>query len=239
MSQEYDRVVVEGPSSSEFLYEFADVYIANDTKPNTSDGYNGEAKNPSTPEEGAKVVKPVWNQMGKPEMGLLRKPYKPHPDKEWKSLAPKNPEFVADILCAFRPVKNYRGKILKDKEYPKKLCVQLVGELLIRGFSVACIGGSDNYHIPGTVDLRGKSLEDQCSAIAAGKVVAGPSSGPLHLAALCGTPQVVWYNRPNQITSYARYESHWNPFGTPHTYLKQQVPAPSQIAEAVEGHANG
>jgi hypothetical protein len=53
------------------------------------------------------------------------------------------------------------------------------------------------------------------------------------MASLCKTPHVVWYNRPDQISSYARYRDHWNPFETPHIYLKQQIPTPAQIAEAV------
>jgi len=232
MAKDYDRVIVEGPTTSEYLYEFADQYICNDTKPNTSDGYSGAAKEPSVPEGGATIVRPMWKKMGRPEMGLLRKPYRPHPDKEWRCLAPDNSEYVADVLCSFRPVKRYRGRVLNDKEYPKKLCTQLVGELMIRGLTVACIGGPDNYYIPGTIDLRGKPLADQCRAIAASKVVVGPSSGPLHLAALCKTPHVVWYNRPNQVSSHARYRDHWNPFGTPHTYMRQQLPTSAQVAEA-------
>jgi len=236
----YDRVIVEGPAASEYLYEFADEYIHNETTPHSSDGYKGRTELPSVflnREAGAKVLAPAWGSMGKPETRQWAKtgnrPYPPHPLKDWKCLAPENPEFVAEILCAFRPVKQFKKRILSDKEYPEELCVQLVDKLLLRGFSVACIGGLDNYYIPGTIDLRGTPLGDQCSAIGASKVVVGPSSGPLHLASLCKTPHVVWYNRPNQITSYARYENYWNPFDTPHTYLKQPAPTPEQIAEAV------
>lgn len=233
MAEKFDRVVVEGPASSEYLYEFADEYIANDPLPNTSDGYSGKS-NPPKLIEGATLLKPEWGKMGRQEVRLLRGPYKPHSEMSWRCLAPENSVSVADVLCSFRPVKVYRGRTLTDKEYPKRLCTQLVGELLARGLSVACIGGTDNYHVPGAEDLRGKPLADQCAAIAGALAVVGPSSGPLHLASLCKTPHVVWYNRPDQITSYARYRDHWNPFLTPHTYLKQQVPTPAEIVEAVE-----
>jgi hypothetical protein len=232
MAEKFDRVVVEGPASSEYLYEFADEYIANDPQPNTSDGYSGVPQKTALYEQGATIFKPHWNLMGRPEMRALKRPYKPNPDLSWHCFAPENPAAVADVLCAFRPVKKYRGRVLADKEYPIKLCTQAVGELLACGLSVACIGGDDNYHIPGTEDLRGKPLAEQCSAIAGAKVVIGPSSGPMHLASLCRTPHVVWYNRPDQTSSYARYRDHWNPFNTPHTYLKQQVPTPVEIAEA-------
>jgi len=238
LAEGYNRVIVEGPSTSEYLYEFADEYIINNTKPNTSDGYKGETTKSAGSRENATIVRPNWELMGKPEMKLLKGSYQANSEKKWRCLAPENPIEVAEVLCSFRPVKRYRGRVLNDKEYPKKLCTQLVGELMIRGFSVACIGGSSNYYIPGTIDLRGKPLEEQCSAIAASKVVLGPSSGPLHLAALCNTPHVVWYNRPNQVTSYARYRDHWNPFNTPHTYLKQQIPTPQQIADAASEYGN-
>lgn len=236
MAEKFDRVVVEGPAASEYLYEFADEYIVNEIEPDTSDGYNGESQNPAKYTEGATPLKPAWKKMGRPEMRLLKGPCKPHPDMKWHCFAPENPVAVADVLCSFRPVKKYRkrGKlmILEDKEYPLALCTQVVEELQHHGFSVGCVGGTDNYYIPGTVDLRGQPLAEQCSAIAGAGVVLGPSSGPLHLASLCKTPHVVWYNRPDQVSSYARYRDHWNPFNTPHTYLKQQVPTPAQVAEA-------
>ncbi len=233
MAEGFDHIIVEGPSTSRYLYEFADEYIVNDIKPNTSDGYKGTSTTQPVYAEGVTVFKPVWGNMGRPELRLLEKEYNPHPDKKWRCLAPDDPAEVAEILCAFRPVKRFRGRVHSDKEYLKKLCVSLVGELLVQGFTIGCIGGPDNYHIPGTIDLRGKSLERQCSAIAGAKVVLGPSSGPMHLASLCKTPHVVWYNRPDQTSSYARYRDHWNPFNTPHVYLRQQVPTPIEITEAV------
>jgi hypothetical protein len=53
-------------------------------------------------------------------------------------------------------------------------------------------------------------------------VDAGHSSGPLHLASLCGTPHLVWTNRKTYgmgKTSREKYESWWNPLRTPVTVL--------------------
>lgn len=232
MAEKFDRVIVEGPAASEYLYEFADEYIANEPTPNISDGYKGIPSKPFKLVEEAKHYMPDWNTMGRQDMRLFDKPYTPHPDMKWHCFSPENPVAVADIMCSFRPVKIFKRKVMADKEYPQELCTKLIEELLERGYSVGCIGGLDNYYVPGMLDLRGKPLEDQCSAIAGAKVVLGPSSGPMHLASLCKTPHVVWYNRPDQTSSYARYRDHWNPFLTQHTYLKQQVPTPAQIVEA-------
>lgn len=233
MSRQYDRIVVEGPTSSKYLYEFADEYIPNEIKPNTSDGYNGQSEQELFPEADATVVSPNWGKLGRPEMKALNSTFKGDARKEWRCLAPDKPEFVADVLCAFRPVKKYRGRILTDKEYPLRSCTELVRGLITRGLSVACIGGRDNYFIEGTLDLRGKPLEKQCSALAAGRVCVGPSSGTMHLASLCCTPHVVWYNRPNRVSSENRYRDHWNPFKTPHTYMRSQLPSPDEVLKAV------
>jgi hypothetical protein len=48
----------------------------------------------------------------------------------------------------------------------------------------------------------------------------GPSSGPMHLASLCGTPHLVWTDKKRwnlgfvKGTNRDRYERHWNPFNT-------------------------
>jgi len=52
------------------------------------------------------------------------------------------------------------------------------------------------------------------------KLCIGPSSGPMHLASLCGCPHVVisdskkWNLGGKKGTNRQRYETEWNPFGT-------------------------
>lgn len=60
-------------------------------------------------------------------------------------------------------------------------------------------------------DYRDKPLDRVCNLLATTKCLVGTSSGPLHLAALCKTPHVVFTGRGN----LARYNCHWNPFRTP------------------------
>jgi hypothetical protein len=80
------------------------------------------------------------------------------------------------------------------------------------GLSFASIGSEQGaYHIDNTDDLRGVSLEQLCGYMSASTMVLGPSSGPMHLASLCGTPHFVWSgDRPN----VERYEKYWNPLKT-------------------------
>lgn len=92
-----------------------------------------------------------------------------------------------------------------------ELCNNLEGKIA----SIGTEAGA--YHIEGTNDLRGMSLERLCTILHKSGVIIGPSSGPMHLASLCGLPQVVWsgdwYNKK-------RYEKDWNPHNTKVNYLK-------------------
>ena len=80
------------------------------------------------------------------------------------------------------------------------------------GLSYASIGSQEgSYHVDNTDDLRGVSLEELCGYMSASTMVIGPSSGPMHLASLCGTPHFVWSgDKPN----VDRYEKYWNPLKT-------------------------
>lgn len=233
VARDFDKVIIEGPANSRYLYEFADEYLENEIQPGFSDEYKGRSKNHLTPDPAAKVIRPSPGHMGRPEKRALRRPFKPNPNLEWRCLAPE-PEHIADVLFSFRPVKKFNGRSIADKEYPIGLCEELVSGMLETGVTVACIGGPDNYCVEGATDLRGISLERQCAALAGAQVCAGPSSGPIHLASLCKTPHVVWYNRPDQTLSIPRYRDYWNPYQTPFTYMKQQLPKPIEVIDAVK-----
>lgn len=81
----------------------------------------------------------------------------------------------------------------------------------LTGF-VASIGTTESaYHISNTADLRGLTLHTLCDYMAGASVVIGPSSGPMHLAALCGCPHLVWTGHKRTVE---RCEGSWNPFQT-------------------------
>ena len=89
---------------------------------------------------------------------------------------------------------------------------QLVDFFIQQGMKIGCIGHKyAAAHLPGTVDLRSINLDDLCNHMASSQMVVGPSSGPMHLASLCGASQFVWSEPKNK----ARYEKHWNPFNAP------------------------
>jgi len=93
----------------------------------------------------------------------------------------------------------------------------LIGPTL-GGGNIACIGTTkDSAHIEGTTDLRDTDLDILFKVLSTAKGVFGPSSGPMHLASLCGAPHVVWSHNGNR----ERYEKNWNPLKTPVLFLDE------------------
>lgn len=84
-------------------------------------------------------------------------------------------------------------------------------------FKICCIGDPNSAGmLEGCSDLRGLAMDRLFDLLVGSRVLVGPSSGPMHLGALCGCPHVVWSgvdeNRP-------KYEKYWNPFATPVKYI--------------------
>jgi len=115
-------------------------------------------------------------------------------------------------------------------------------EVLVKEFPGAIsIGSNNDLHVPGTQDCRSvslDSLEHLMDLIASAAIVIGQSSGVMHLASLCGTPQLVWadnktyFNEPLE----KRYKETWNPFGTRVTWVDcdNWNPDPEQILQALK-----
>lgn len=100
---------------------------------------------------------------------------------------------------------------------------------------VASIGTTADGLVPATVDYRGVSLTELTDAMAGAKVTIGASSGPLHLAAHCGSPLVVWGDTKTRYRQSlkTRYQKTWNPFGVPVEWISADDwrPPAATIAE--------
>ena len=127
-------------------------------------------------------------------------------------------------------------------DYPEAKWLELLRQLVSAGFTrIAAIGLPTASIAPaGVADLRGSSLQHTMDLMAAATVVVGPSSGPMHLASLCGTPHVVWatdrYQSAISKRNKDRYETYWHPLPTPVKVLlhkKQDVLPPSRLSAAV------
>lgn len=104
-----------------------------------------------------------------------------------------------------------RNKLVGDnRNWVKEKWQELVYLLSDSGFTVAIIGTDEAYELEDVDDYRDVAIEDTVALFSRCKLVVGTSSGPLHLASLCGTPHLVWSEEFNRI----RYEKAWNPFNT-------------------------
>lgn len=136
------------------------------------------------------------------------------------------------VIHARKPIGKRPGH-----SWPLHLWNQLVEKL--SKYRIAAIG-TEAFVPEGTVDMRGCGLQDTMDAMAATKLVIGPSSGPMHLASLCRVPHVVWTD--NKVysaigaTNRERYETIWNPLKTPVTVVDHAGwhPTADEVYRAVQ-----
>ena len=108
-------------------------------------------------------------------------------------------------------------KVGANRNWSKENWDELVMLLHKQGFVVASIG-TDVMDIAVDIDYRNVTFGQLCTIIATSKLVVGPSSGPMHIASIIGTPHVVWSHKGKQNlgeitgTNRERYETVWNPF---------------------------
>lgn len=228
MAKKYDNVIVEVQPGSEYLYEFADEIRIN-KRTGAYDMYKGAPSQPPNVPGGATHIIPMrfWKSHIKFEFREIKNATRNKSlyPREYRKFGQDSPQDApADIMCAFRGPKVWKGKTLAEKQYPMDKAVELVRKFQDAGYSVACYGGRDNQYVEGTVDLRGTPLKELCGMLASAKLAVGPSSGTIHLASLCGTPHVSWYGVRND--SMDRYQHYWNPFHTPVTFINVPNPEP-------------
>lgn len=109
-----------------------------------------------------------------------------------------------------------------EDSWPAENWDTLCRRLDAHGFKVAAVGTDEEAFCPNGVALPmlDATLQDVCNVMAASRLVIGPSSGPLVLASLCGTPHLVWgserrWTASRNETVRSKFERVWNPLGTP------------------------
>ncbi len=152
------------------------------------------------------------------------------------------PDLRFDVILHAR-AKHSDNPMLGSLNWPQGEWDRLAMALTSQGLRLACIGQPSTALLArGAVDLRGSPLSQTIHALSAARLVAGPSSGPMHLASLCGVPHVVWTLHMDLPawkrwgSSRDRYERIWNPFGTPCTVIEAapaDVPRPDELASIV------
>tara|TARA_R110000823_G_scaffold102276_4_gene219338 strand:- start:2934 stop:3806 length:873 start_codon:yes stop_codon:yes gene_type:complete len=108
--------------------------------------------------------------------------------------------------------------------WPRKKWDIFVDKLINTGYNIVSIGTEEeSMHIARTVNKRECDQQELLNMLASCKGIAGPSSGAIHLASLCGCPQTVWTTDYN----LDRYTKNWNPFSAEVLFLSEYGWQPS------------
>jgi ADP-heptose:LPS heptosyltransferase len=207
LSREFKKTIIVGRPGHKYLYEdFCSEYIEFDPKSYKTNGrFCIDAESPSD------IIKNIDHTFyfdGNFDIGV-----------SYSKKEPKNNLLLSIqefYKYEFKGNKNYdlifhcRNKSTGPDRNWSKECWHKLYESLPARLKIACIGNSEAFYIEGTDDLRGIEIKELVGILNQSKLIIGPSSGPMHLASLCGMTHLVWsieYNR-------RRYESEWNPFKT-------------------------
>jgi hypothetical protein len=193
------------------------------------------------------------------EVEFLPHEYQKRTD-DWMNpvIAPSPSAIPNDVTCVLKMIKEYRvdgeyvrygSPVIKDvsvlfhargiekasfKNWGRDKWEQLAKEFP----GAISIGTKDDLHVAGTRDCRGIELGKLMDLIASAALVIGQSSGVMHLASLCGTPQLAWGDHKAYFgeSLEKRYKQTWNPFGTRVTWNRcsNWNPDPQQILDALK-----
>lgn len=159
------------------------------------------------------------------------------PDRSFIRYVGCRPADVFDVVIHLRCLRRTPGTIWRDSDVESYNAV--VDWCEESGFSTATVGKTavePSFPIRGADLLNKTSIADLISLFSAARAVVGVTSGPMHLAAMVGTPHVVWgggLDRGNSIA--ARYRFDWNPFRTPVRFVDRgRRVDPSAIVAALD-----
>ncbi len=112
----------------------------------------------------------------------------------------------------------------KGKNWPLNKIQGLAEFIAGKGLTPVFVGNEGKLKVRGCVNLLGETAVNDLIPILTGALgCVGQSTGPQHLAAMCGTPHLVWGNS----RLIQRYMADWNPLGTSVCFLSQQGWTPS------------
>lgn len=208
LGRSYEKVVVSCRESSRALYEdFCDEFLFHDLRGTVNCNVLRGIRNR---DELERLVRAI--PAGADHLQPLK--YIPAGSQEFVRFGAVREGMVTDLLI------HARGKEdVGERNWTLDKWNALVKAARKRGLAIGSIGlREDTVDVDGTTDFRGRPLSETMDAVASTGLVLGPSSGPMHLSALCGTPHLVWTDRKTYSmgkSSREKYESWWNPLGTP------------------------
>jgi hypothetical protein len=228
LSKQYEKTIVCAPSGHDALYaDFASEYIPFDAAVGIRDCWwlaNADVVVKKKQEElrslGSKLIIPVS------AIKIC--------DQDFIKFGTPGVEPAFDILLHAREPIGRRPQHSWQLDNWNRLCIRLSE----RGLRLACIG-TEAFGVRGTVDRRNIPMKQLMNLMASATLVIGPSSGPMHLASLCGTPHFVWTDNAVYqaigANNRRRYQELWNPLRTPCKVFDSYGwnPPVNEVADAV------
>lgn len=231
LAADYDKVVVCSTAGHEALYaDYDPIFVGHKLKGNRDCHRIREVENPQElkrVQEALKGFKYAFEQAGyevkwespQPPKNRAVGRRRPVEIQKFVKFGRRNEDDLYDLTIHAR---NRPFKFaLEGHNYPIEKWYELLAMLRDRGYKrIAAIGTHAQALAPeGVEDLRGVDLQRVMDVMASSRLVIGPSSGPMHLASLCGVPHAVWARGRRQSAvntrNRERYESYWNPHRTP------------------------
>jgi hypothetical protein len=211
LSREYNKTIIISRTGQDFLYEdFASEFYAFDSPTSEANMWDG-AINVYNANQLIRSIKfdkrviPFNIGYGYDENNSAAIIYQDFNKQEFIKYKSDTIDKHYDIII------HPRNKIVgKDRNWDANNWQKLI-DLLKKDYSIAIIGNNEAHKLNGADDYRNISIRYTISLLNRTKLAIGQSSGPLHLASLCGTPHLVWSHESNKL----RYLEHWNPFKTP------------------------
>jgi hypothetical protein len=217
MSVFFDKTVIISRTKSKSLYDdFCDEFISFDKVTGLSDSffmYNFDFK-----KEAIKILKDSNISLKDITLLMPRRigipPYTHYKDLVKIGEYPIKPNYIRFGQPEEKKIDyifHIRNRKLREKDN-WSIDNWLTLREIFKTKKIACVGTTkESGWIEGTEDLRDIPLNDLFNTFYNAKCAFGPSSGPMHLASLCGCPHVVWSRKEN----LSRYTDTWNPLETP------------------------
>lgn len=211
IAHQFDEVIVSTRVGNEFLYEdFTNNFKPIDLPPNASSDSWFCRNIPKDFVENFVNSIPHTHRIPARNIGFLL---------NGNGVAQTSPEFLSQKFVKYESnslehkydiIIHPRNKdVGSDRNWDKDKWQKLV-DLLGEDYTIAEIGNNEAFKLDGVDDYRNIRIQDTVSLMNRCKLVIGQSSGPLHLASLCGTPHLVWSTEYNRN----RYTKYWNAHNT-------------------------
>tara|TARA_R100000315_G_C5235234_1_gene146836 strand:- start:625 stop:1410 length:786 start_codon:yes stop_codon:yes gene_type:complete len=209
----FDNVIISGRKSTEFLYrDFCNEYIPYEPDIYEPDSYFNRGKMTNIPQPPSGCTYIPYNHRLTHYTPAIKKGESIWNPKMKQSFIKYGNKIDTDIkiLIHSRDTAG-AGGITSIRNWDTDKFEKIVNHYNNIKFASIGTKSASNY-IKGTEDLRDKDIIDY---MASADLIIGPSSGPMHLASLCGLKHLAW-GVENNIN---RYKYDWNPHNTEMDYI--------------------